>query len=371
LEAGKIIGPVSATDLARYVREGRIAPDYYVRKGAQGKWIIAKRVKGLLEGYSPQRIQSQTRPLNPSAQSTQTIPNNPTLPAKIEEDHSPRYHPATTSSIATDRGKTRSHTLIVLCTTAGVACIITIAAFFLWPRDNSHVSIVNGFRSKPYAEQHMDIHDKLASLALHTTKWSLCVRFQDKERPLLSPSHVAEQVLSTKPENDAPDDAQFIAEHRTALAAFFNSLSLVSNEKVSFLFDTEPPLHVSTRDGRLCLIIDNFASTTIYNTLRLTNKQRAAKVLDTFVLPILHKLDKSLYESDIPCYCIVYFYGSKDFTYESATAITPEVLMLIVNRDDCHEFARGTLSQEKLLSRSELFIGSSDEKPRRVDIVID
>jgi hypothetical protein len=204
-----------------------------------------------------------------------------------------------------------------------------------------------------------------------TTGWSLSVKYQNKEYPLHSPSEVALQVLDFQPKQDGTAGDRFIATHRTALSKFFTSLNSLGKEEVYFLHSQWLPIKVASKDDAPCMVFTNFASTNLYNSLRLTEKQRAAKVLDTLVLPILQKLDDSLYDSEIPHYCIVYFYGSQDFSQKSRLSIRPEVLVLVISREICHAFAKGKLSQEKLLSRTEVFIGSEDVKPRRVDITID
>ncbi len=44
---GETIGPLSAAELRRHARDGRITYDSYVRKGTDGKWVTADSVRGL------------------------------------------------------------------------------------------------------------------------------------------------------------------------------------------------------------------------------------------------------------------------------------------------------------------------------------
>src|SRR5438105_5252300 len=45
---GDTVGPLSVQDIKAHAHEGRITHDTKVRKGIDGQWILADRVKGLL-----------------------------------------------------------------------------------------------------------------------------------------------------------------------------------------------------------------------------------------------------------------------------------------------------------------------------------
>ncbi len=46
---GDVVGPLSSSELRAHAGAGRIAPDTYVRKGQDGQWLSADRIKGLFE----------------------------------------------------------------------------------------------------------------------------------------------------------------------------------------------------------------------------------------------------------------------------------------------------------------------------------
>jgi hypothetical protein len=45
---GEVIGPLSPAELRKAVESGKIQPDTLVRKGADGPWVFAAQVNGLL-----------------------------------------------------------------------------------------------------------------------------------------------------------------------------------------------------------------------------------------------------------------------------------------------------------------------------------
>jgi hypothetical protein len=216
------------------------------------------------------------------------------------------------------------------------------------------------------------IQERLPLLAMETSKWSLAVQYHHKDYPLLDPKQIAEQVLKTRSKESSFNKNSVVESHKTSLSKFFRSIQFNGDEEIKFLGSETPPIEVANKDGQLCLIITDFACTKVYNTLRLTEKQRAAKILISYILPIWSKVDEALYDSKIPFYCVCYFYGSRDFSDESFLPRgSEEILAMIVSRENVHEFANGKISQEKLIHLSELYIGSKGVKPRRVEIMID
>ena len=59
---GKEYGPVSSAELKQWADEQRITPQTAVKKGEQGQWVAADRVKGL---FSKPSIQQPTEPVSP------------------------------------------------------------------------------------------------------------------------------------------------------------------------------------------------------------------------------------------------------------------------------------------------------------------
>jgi hypothetical protein len=60
---GEVTGPLSASELKDLARSGFITPDVEVRKGAEGTWVPASRVKGLFEEAAEPR--PTLRPMQP------------------------------------------------------------------------------------------------------------------------------------------------------------------------------------------------------------------------------------------------------------------------------------------------------------------
>ena len=50
---GEPIGPLTSAELHRHAQEGSVLPDTFVRRGAEGWWIAADKVKGLFDSPHP------------------------------------------------------------------------------------------------------------------------------------------------------------------------------------------------------------------------------------------------------------------------------------------------------------------------------
>ncbi len=69
-EHGEDVGPFSAASLRKLARQGRILPMTWVRKGVDGKWIPAAKVKGLIEDTANEPIPCQL----PEAELIESVP---------------------------------------------------------------------------------------------------------------------------------------------------------------------------------------------------------------------------------------------------------------------------------------------------------
>lgn len=51
---GDVVGPLNGSDLRSHAASGRITTDTFIRKGANGQWVLADRIKGLFDQPAPQ-----------------------------------------------------------------------------------------------------------------------------------------------------------------------------------------------------------------------------------------------------------------------------------------------------------------------------
>jgi len=90
---GEEFGPLSAAELKLRATQGEVGHEYLVRKGTEGRWVPAWRVKGLFR---------QSVPEPPPAQAIPT--SEPTVPVVKEPDSPPVTVRAPTSRRKCDNG---------------------------------------------------------------------------------------------------------------------------------------------------------------------------------------------------------------------------------------------------------------------------
>jgi len=101
---GEKLGPISSSELKQLAESGKVAPDTVVRKGLDGDWVLAEKVRGLFEPPSKSlETQPQTAPqsLAPSAQHAPVDePSEPIEGAKTPESSAARECPSCQARIS-------------------------------------------------------------------------------------------------------------------------------------------------------------------------------------------------------------------------------------------------------------------------------
>jgi len=125
-------GPLSASELKRLAQTGKILPDALVKKGVEGKWVRAERVRGLFEPIH--------QPSRQEADSPSELAGPPPLPRPLreEEDDDQKVSPTTVSPYG---GKPvyivagGVVTLVILLAAASI-----VVGVFAWPDTHKKVA---------------------------------------------------------------------------------------------------------------------------------------------------------------------------------------------------------------------------------------
>ncbi len=93
---GAEVGPLSPAELADKVKRGQIQADTQVRKGADGKWMAADRIKGLLsplpEAASPDTADVSAATSATSPEPTKSAGAAPRVVDPLAEEGESTYH---------------------------------------------------------------------------------------------------------------------------------------------------------------------------------------------------------------------------------------------------------------------------------------
>jgi len=114
------------------------------------------------------------------------------------------------------------------------------------------------------------------------------------------------------------------------------------------------------------LLVGPIVSSTMYNTLRLNETERAELVVKEQVLKSLRALYDCAESIGVKHVGIVFGYISKDFLNEELTNF--EALGFITAIEDCQQFLEHDIPQEELFRRAELFLFDREFNIKRIEL---
>ncbi len=187
-------------------------------------------------------------------------------------------------------------------------------------------------------------------------RWVLAIEYKK------GGSHRADE-LNAYLEGDIPAPrAALLAPYKDRLGRMATMLGFLGETQTHFLYgpvagNADPagndlPFDVLAHKGSTYLVA-HVAVDTVYNTLRLSPKQRAAKVATGIALPALRAMHKAL-GANPDGVAVFVTYGSRDFSDESSTQ--GECVGILAARSDVKSFVDGDLSDVALAAKSQVLI---------------
>ena len=120
-------------------------------------------------------------------------------------------------------------------------------------------------------------------------------------------------------------------------------MKLVGSKLGQFAYlESSVPVSFAARDGELTLLVTGVVSTTNYNTLRMTARERAVEALRSMILPSLKAFASFTAATDVKFYGMTVVYGSQDFSDRSVLSTKAETVTLIVPAPLCRSLSRAT-----------------------------
>lgn len=192
---------------------------------------------------------------------------------------------------------------------------------------------------------------------------------QQKEDLDSARSHM-EQWLSMEPVKAAGQSEatyrQMVAEHavgsrhETQVLGLLKDLGTVGRQPVSFVRSKDCPVirFAWTEKGTAVLLAPALTAYE-YNTLRTTQKHRAARTVEEVILPILPSFHRAFQGSDVAFYGMAVFYSCSEFGEPPAPERFPEGVALVVSAPDCQKLVDASITQEELMARSSCYLLTS------------
>lgn len=155
-----------------------------------------------------------------------------------------------------------------------------------------------------------------------------------------------------------------IKKYKNNFDSTFEDFKLLSTgERGNFVFTKENsnPIHFGLyNDTALSLLISGLCIDKVYNTLKLTSRQRATKVVMTYILPQLIVFLHKFKTKEIKYFSMTCVYGSKDFSDESANATKGEFVGFIASRNIIQKYVLHDITEDELINAADIYICDRD-----------
>ena len=122
----------------------------------------------------------------------------------------------------------------------------------------------------------------------------------------------------------------------------------------------EVPIKISNYNVTSKLfLIKGIASTDIYNTLRLTSRQRASKIITSRIIPSLKSL-KPILNKEFDYVGMGVVFGSKDFSDKSALALKEDYVFFIAPKSKIIDFNNNKITEDELIQSADVYISDRE-----------
>lgn len=230
----------------------------------------------------------------------------------------------------------------------------------------------------------MDVKDIFSVTNSDRTTWSLFGQYNNIEYAPTNAEDVIidiDNYLANPPtENKRRGQLKefgYIKKYRNNIDSTFKGLKLLGSDQLGkFLYGKKYslPIHFCMYgDTALSFIVSGAYIDNIYNTLKLTGRQRAAKVITTYILPSLKSYARAFSNSEIKYFGMTCIYGSKDFTDKSALALKPEFVGFIAPAKLIKKYVSGDLTEDELIEASDIYVCDRDmvAEIKKIKIVLE
>lgn len=196
------------------------------------------------------------------------------------------------------------------------------------------------------------------------TYWSLGVQYQKEDNKPSKPEEVIADidsfVLSDKSGHEG--ERYYVKKYKESIDSVFNDMKLIGTSLGEFVYmkKTEVPIRVCTyNDTSKIFLITGIALQDVYNTLKLTSRQRATKVITAYLIPTV-KAMKPMMNKEFDYFGLGAVFASKDFSSKSALATKEEYILFVVPSKKASDFVKGKITEDELVESADIISSDRD-----------
>lgn len=193
---------------------------------------------------------------------------------------------------------------------------------------------------------------------------------------------ISKYLLKWKPQDDSLD-IEFRAKRVFTLVKKYQDtfektfLDFQDSKADKFLYfqGTSLPVHFGLFNNTdLTLLISGVVSDDVYNTLKLTAKERVAKVITTYILPALKIVAENFTDQQIKYFGISCIYGSKDFGDDDPNGTKAESISFLAPSALIKKYNSSDITEDELVNTADIYISDRDmsfHEIKKIKIVIE
>jgi hypothetical protein len=207
--------------------------------------------------------------------------------------------------------------------------------------------------------------DRVLKIAVMSDKtlWSLGINYKtEKYLPIKSENvkiFIDSFIVAPK-SNEC--DKFYIKKYKKEIDTLFTNMKFIGDNYSMFLGvkSTELPIKISNYNVNSKLfLIKGIATTDIYNTLRLTSRQRASKIITSRIIPSLKSL-KPILNKQFDYIGLGVVFGSKDFSDKSALALKEDYVFFIAPKSKIIDFNNNKITEDELIQSADVYISDRE-----------
>jgi hypothetical protein len=194
------------------------------------------------------------------------------------------------------------------------------------------------------------------------TEWALAAYSETGDHKSKSSEEAAADLDKFIAMRVTPDNTRrgLVAEQALCKKHHASLSRLVNASPLPFLY-TETPVRFASKDGAITLLLTTLYSSSVYNSLRLNAKQRAAKAIEETVLPAISAFSFASVGNDIKNFGVVVAYGSRDFSESDSILNTKaEIVAVIASPDKCRKLSDAQLTEEEFVAGADVYLVDRD-----------
>ena len=153
-------------------------------------------------------------------------------------------------------------------------------------------------------------------------------------------------------------ELDFKKKNKDQINTLFRSLKFIGNGYAKYASDVNPVSILFNDEGRVFFIQSIFIDD-IYNTVKLSARQRAAKVISTYLIDCLKESSSIIRDKSVSFFAAGAAYGCKD-PLEDNSSIVGEYVYIISSRIIIEKYSLGTISEDELVNQSSIFLREKD-----------